>query len=252
MRASPTLPFMAQSKSRYAPTPGPAPDRSPWLRYLLVALVSAAAGSIGTYLVLLSKLQPPPAASSPAAAPGTGLNVPPLELTAGVPPAQADRNLGNFYYDQNDWAQAIRYYESAIRQGSDDADIRTDLGNALQFSGHPDDALAQYVTAQRLNPNHEFSLFNQGGLYLERLNQPAKAVEIWNEYLRRFPQGKNATAARQLIAQVSGRPAATTSVPPATAPAIPAPQSRAPAAADDAEVERLLRLVPPKPASGKP
>ncbi len=243
---------MAQSKSRYAPTPGPVPARSPWSRYLLVALIGAAAGSFGTYLALLSKLERPPALDSPPPAPGPTLSVPPLELTAGVPPAQADRNLGNFYYDQNDWAQAIRYYESAIRQGSDDADIRTDLGNAYQFSGHPDDALAQYVTAQRLNPNHEFSLFNQGGLYLERLNQPAKAVEIWNEYLRRFPQGKNAAAARQLIAQVSGRPLATTPAPPAAAPMAPAPHSPAPAAVDDAEVERLLRLVPPKPAPGKP
>ena len=42
-------------------------------------------------------------------------------------------------------------------------------------------------------------MFNQGGLYLEDLKQPEKAVEIWNQYLVRFPTGRNADAARQLI-----------------------------------------------------
>lgn len=207
---------------------------------------------MGTYFALQSKLPHPAEMTAQPLASGVALNVPPPQLTAGVPPAQADRNLGNFFYDQNDWAQAIRYYESAIRQGSDDADIRTDLGNAYQFSGRPDEALVQYGTAQRLNPNHEFSLFNQGGLYLERLNQPQKAVEIWNEYLRRFPQGQNAAAARQLIAQASGHLTGAVPLLPVTSTTAPVSPTAAPTAPSNTEVEKLLRLVPPSPASGKP
>jgi hypothetical protein len=52
-----------------------------------------------------------------------------------------------------------------------------------------------------MNPSHEFSLFNQGGLYLEDLKQPEKAVAIWQEYLVRFPTGRNVAAAQQLIVQ---------------------------------------------------
>jgi tetratricopeptide (TPR) repeat protein len=98
----------------------------------------------------------------------------------------------------------MNHYEAAIRQGIVDADIRTDLGNAYRFIGRFDDALAQYHRAQQLNPQHEFSLFNQGGLFLEDLKQPAKAIAIWQEYLVRFPNGQNVAAARQLIAQAQG------------------------------------------------
>ena len=90
---------------------------------------------------------------------------------------------------------------SAIRARIDDADIRTDLGNAYRFIGRFDDALAQYRRAQQMNPAHEFSLFNQGGLFLEDLKQPAKAIEVWEEYLVRFPDRPECLAARQLIAQ---------------------------------------------------
>jgi tetratricopeptide (TPR) repeat protein len=243
---------MAQSKSRYTPPAVSTPAGPPWLTFILIALGSAATGVIGTYLVLQSRLPRPAELTAQPLASSSVANVPPAQLTAGVPPAQADRNLGNFFYDQNDWTQAIRHYESAIRLGADDADIRTDLGNAFQFSGQTDAALEQYRTAQRMNPGHEFSLFNQGGLYLERLNQPQKAVEIWNEYLRRFPQGQNAAAARQLIAQASGHLSGTAPLFPAAAATVPAGAAPAPASPTDPDVEKLLRLVPPAPASHKP
>jgi tetratricopeptide (TPR) repeat protein len=163
-------------------------------------------GGTITYLALRPQLRPPvapgaaPIAAMPAN-PDPTSHVPTPDLTAGQTPAQADRTLGNFYYDHQNWPQAISHYESAIKQGVDDADIRTDLGNSYRFAGRTDDALAQYGRAQKLNPAHEFSLFNQGGLYLEDLKQPAKAIEVWQEYIKRFPTGQNVSAARQLIAQ---------------------------------------------------
>jgi tetratricopeptide (TPR) repeat protein len=162
------------------------------------------AGGTITYLALQPRLRAPSAAAAPSVAADPSSHLPSPDLTAGQPPAQADRTLGNFYYDHQNWPLAIRHYESAISQGSNDADIRTDLGNAYRFAGRPDDALAQYQLAQKMNPAHEFSLFNQGGLYLQDLMQPQKAIDAWNEYLTRFPQGRNAEAARQLIAQAQG------------------------------------------------
>lgn len=177
-----------------------------WLPFATIGLFGVLIGATITYLALRPQLQPPIApaalaAAMPAANPDPTTHLPTPELTAGQPPAQADRTLGNFYYDHQNWAQAVRYYESAIKQGSDDADIRTDLGNAYRFAGRPDDALVQYGRAQAMNPAHEFSLFNQGGLFMEDLKQPAKAIEIWKDYIARFPEGRNVEAARQLIAQ---------------------------------------------------
>ncbi len=205
--------------------PTPPPSSSFWLPFATIGLFGVLVGATITYLALLPRLQRTTAAGSPPAAgnPDPATHLPAANLTAGQPPAQADRTLGNFYYDHQNWPQAIKHYESAIKQGSDDADIRTDLGNAYRFAGRPDDALAQYGRAQKMNPLHEFSLFNQGGLYLEDFKQPARAVGIWNEYLTRFPSGRNVEAARQLIAQTQ---AATTGLV-LPAPAAPGKSSAA-------------------------
>jgi tetratricopeptide (TPR) repeat protein len=221
------------------PVSPPSPAPSIWFSLVMVGLVGALFGSTITYLALRPQLE---RASRVALTPATDINhAPPADLTAGMAPAQAERTLGNFYYDHQNWPEAIRRYESAIKQGSDDPDIRTDLGNAYRFSGRAPDALAQYELAQRMNPQHEFSLFNQGGLYLEELKNPAKALEAWNAYLTRFPNG---TFARQLIAQATGAPAPMT----AGNPMMPAaPGSPAP---NDATEQRLLDLIngtPKKP-----
>ena len=225
---------MAQNKNRSTPPPAPAAG-TPWLAFINVALIGAALGAVGTYLVLQSG-QPPAAQPTTMTSATPAMTLPSPEPVNGLPPVQGDRNLGNYYYDQSNWPQAIRYYEAAMKGGADDADIRTDLGNAYQFSGRPADALAQYTAAQQLDPNHEFSLFNQGGLYYDRLHQPQKAIEVWNEYLRRFPSGRNVAAARQLIAQAA-----------ANLSGAPAPGGTP---AGRAAEEKLLRLVPPAP--GKP
>ena len=198
---------MAKSKTPLATETTPPAQKSFWVPFALAGLFGLLAGATGTYLALLPRLGAPAATTMAATvADDPTSHLPSPELTAGQTPAQADRTLGNFYYDHQNWSLALKHYEAAIRQGSDDADIRTDLGNAYRFANRPDDALAQYQLAQKMNPAHEFSLFNQGGLYLEQLMQPQKAIAVWNEYLVRFPQGQNVAAARQLIAQAQGSP----------------------------------------------
>ena len=195
---------MAKSKPARPADPVPPAQKSFWLPFALSGVFGLLAGGTLTYLALQPRLRAPAAAAAPTVATDPSSHLPAPDLTAGQSPVQADRTLGNFYYDHQNWLLAIKHYESAISQGSNDADIRTDLGNAYRFAGRPADALAQYQLAQKMNPAHEFSLFNQGGLYLQEMMQPQKAVEIWNAYLTRFPSGRNVEAARQLIAQAQG------------------------------------------------
>jgi len=129
-----------------------------------------------------------------------GESKPPLDTS--LSPAQTAVVSGNWYYDRKNWARAIEAYEKAIALGADNSDVRTDLGNAYRFSDRPRKALEQYEIAQKQNPQHENSLFNQGGLYAFSLNQPEKALEIWREYLARFPQSPNAPKTRELISEV--------------------------------------------------
>ena len=124
---------------------------------------------------------------------------PPLDTS--LSPAQTAVASGNWYYDRKNWPRAIEAYEKAIALGADNSDVRTDLGNAYRFSDQPQKALEQYEIAQKQNRQHENSLFNQGGLYAFSLNQPEKALEIWREYLARFPQSPNAPKTRELISE---------------------------------------------------
>jgi len=123
-------------------------------------------------------------------------------LDNNLSPTQTAVASGNWYYDRKNWPRAIEAYEKAIALGADNSDVRTDLGNAYRFSDRPQKALEQYEIAQKQNPQHENSLFNQGGLYAFSLNRPEKALEIWREYLARFPQSPNAPKTRELISEV--------------------------------------------------
>ena len=113
--------------------------------------------------------------------------------------SEAAVTLGNFAYDHQQWPEAIRHYQDAIASGRDDPDVRTDLGNALRFSGQLQQALAQYETAQKLYPQHENSLFNQIGLFLDASNDPARAISIGEEFMRRFPNSDKLPIVRQQL-----------------------------------------------------
>jgi len=118
-----------------------------------------------------------------------------------LPPADAAVTLGNWNYDQKNWQQSIECYQRAISLGTDNPDVRTDLGNAFRFNGEPKKALEQYQAAQRENPQHENSLYNMATLYEEVLGDRASALRSWQEYLTRFPNGEKAALAKQFITE---------------------------------------------------
>lgn len=201
--------------------------KSNWPLLALVAFSAAGAGVTGTLLWLQSRPAPAPSSVAAPSTPAAGAlmpnassaNVssandastthePPAALTAGMTTVQAALTLGNWYYDHERWPVAIAQYQKAIAGGLDNPNVRTDLGNCFRFSDQPQKALQQYLLAQKQNPQHEQSFFNQGGLYATSLKNPTKAVAVWREYLRRFPQGQSVNEARQLIARFESQPAA--------------------------------------------
>lgn len=106
---------------------------------------------------------------------------------SNLSPADAAVVRGNQAYDHQLWPDAIREYQDAIAKGRDNPDVRTDLGNAFRFSGQPEKALEQYKIAQRQNPQHENSLFNQIGLFIEVMHDPIRAIPVCEEFILRFP-----------------------------------------------------------------
>lgn len=182
-------------------------NRSP----VLLALVAACALGVGvTGTMLWTQSQTPAAVPTPAPAPAmVAPAVPPTMATeastrpstVGMTKAQAAVTLGNWYYDAQEWPQAMAQYRVALANGFDNPDVRTDYGNSLRFAGQPQKALEQYKIAQKQDPRHEQSLFNQGGLWAFSLHDNAKALAAWRAYLKHFPNGQSAEAAKQFIVQ---------------------------------------------------
>jgi tetratricopeptide (TPR) repeat protein len=163
-----------------------------------------ALGSGGTWLIMRPSTSggapPRPAVQSFTPSPGAQ---PPDVSQLG--PAEAARTLADWNYDRQNWAHAIEHYQEAIARGDDNADVRTDLGNCFRFLGQPQKALEQYELAQKQNPQHENSLFNQAGLFAEVLHDDQRALTVAREFIARFPQSPRTESARQLVAQIQER-----------------------------------------------
>ena len=119
-------------------------------------------------------------------------------------PADAATTLANWNYDRQNWSHAIDHYQQAIALGRDNPDVRTDLGNCFRFLGQPQKALEQYETAQRQNPQHENSLFNQIGLFVEVLHDNERAKAAARAFITRFPQSPREASAKKLIGALEG------------------------------------------------
>jgi tetratricopeptide (TPR) repeat protein len=118
----------------------------------------------------------------------------PAAAAAGPPdvselaPAEAERTLANWNYDRQNWTHAIEHYQAAIGSGTDVPDVRTDLGNCFRFLGQLEKALEQYEIAQKENPLHENSLFNQVSLFADLLHDKERAQAVARDFIARFPQ----------------------------------------------------------------
>jgi tetratricopeptide (TPR) repeat protein len=162
--------------------------------YLLPMILSAAVGA-GVMWLVMSQRSP----SMERPRPMMTSNPSPAADISGLSTADAAVIRGNQAYDHQQWAEAIREYQQAIAGGRDNADVRTDLGNAYRFSAQPEKALEQYTIAQRQNPQHENSLFNQIGLFMEVMHDPIRATPICEEFIRRFPNSEKVETVKEKL-----------------------------------------------------
>lgn len=159
-------------------------------------LLSAAVGA-GVTWVIMSQRAP---SSSQRPSFTQTQTAPPSANVSDLSPADAAVVRGNQAYDHQQWAIAIREYQDAIAKGADNPDVRTDLGNAFRFSGEAEKALEQYTIAQKQNPQHENSLFNQISLFMDVVHDPIRAIPVCEEFIKRFPNSEKAARAKEQLA----------------------------------------------------
>jgi cytochrome c-type biogenesis protein CcmH/NrfG len=110
-------------------------------------------------------------------------------------------NLGNVYYDGEQYPEAIKYYQRALEINPNNPDVRTDLGTAYWYTGDADHAIVEFKKSLKIRPNHPGTLFNMGIVEWQGKSDPASAVVAWQELLKSNPNYPQRQQVEDLIAK---------------------------------------------------
>jgi cytochrome c-type biogenesis protein CcmH/NrfG len=127
--------------------------------------------------------------------------VAPLLATLKTSPADFNTivQVANLYYDGRQYPEAVKYYQVAVKIQPTNADVLTDLGTSIWYTGDADGAIAEFQTALKYRPDHPGTLFNLGVVRWQGKMDPKGAVQAWEELLRRNPNYPQKQEVREYI-----------------------------------------------------
>jgi len=101
--------------------------------------------------------------------------------------------LGNNYFDTDQFEKSIQAYEQALAMDPNNSDVLTDMGVMYRRSGQPQKAIAAFDKAIAVDPRHETSHFNKGIVLMHDLNDREGAMKAWADLVRINPLAKSPT-----------------------------------------------------------
>lgn len=170
---------------------------------ILLVVVTLVVGILGGVIFTNAKKNSAAPNQAPASAPAVNYqqNIKMLQEMVGREPGNRNAwvQLGHNYFDSNQPMQAIEAYDKALELDGNDPDVLTDQGIMYRRVGWFDKAIDNFIRANKLNPQHQNSLFNMGIVYNHDLGDKAKAKEAWLRYLELVPTGQGADKVRTMI-----------------------------------------------------
>jgi cytochrome c-type biogenesis protein CcmH/NrfG len=169
--------------------------------FILMAFIAGmVAGVIATVLheekmpALPSSVKPPASSSAPAITADVQQQISILQGTLKEDPKnlKALVELGNLYFDSDQFDSAIRTYARALELDPRNADVRTDMGIMYRRKGDPDRAVAEFKKAAQDEPRHANSRYNMGVVLLHDKGDMKAAIKAWEDYLKVEPAGPRA------------------------------------------------------------
>jgi cytochrome c-type biogenesis protein CcmH/NrfG len=151
-------------------------------------------------------LPPPVAQAAPAAQPPASQPAPidpervkALEAVAAQNPkdAQPRVQLGNMFFDAEQFREAIGWYEQALKLQPNDPNVSTDLGVAYYYTNQPDRALAQFDHSLRVDPKHIKTLLNVGIVRAFGKQDLPGAARAWQQVVDISPDSPEGQAAKK-------------------------------------------------------
>src|SRR5580692_3971381 len=126
------------------------------------------------------------------------------------------RGIGDIDYDKQHYDEAVAAYEHYLKKKPDDPEVRTDLGTMYLYTGNADQAVVQYKKAITAKPGFFQAYYNMGIAYAQE-NKPEEAAATLKQAIALAPDDTARTQVKELLAKLTGAPAASASMQAASA-----------------------------------
>jgi tetratricopeptide (TPR) repeat protein len=110
-------------------------------------------------------------------------------------------NIGNVYYDAQQFPTAIAYYQRALKVEPANTGVRTDMATAYWYTGNADAAIAEFQESLSYEPNKANTLFNLGVVEWQGKMDIDKALATWQKLLDTNPNYEGKDKVLELMAQ---------------------------------------------------
>jgi cytochrome c-type biogenesis protein CcmH/NrfG len=187
----------------------------------ILAVICLVLGGLGGYLLRGSSSPDMPdntaAAASQATPGGAAAQQPTPEQLAHMAEKQAEpllqklqgrpddpellSNIGNVYYDAQQYDKAIDYYKRSLKIKPANVDVRSDMATCLWYKNDADGALAEFEKSLKFDPQHASTLYNMGVVKWQGKGDPKGAVQAWEKLLETNPNYQNKARVMELIAR---------------------------------------------------
>ena len=107
--------------------------------------------------------------------------------------------LGNLYFDAEQYDEAIKWYADALKLAPKDVNVSTDLGVSYYYANQPDKALAQFDASLKLDPKHPKTLLNVGIVKAFGKQDLDGAEAVWKQVIAIAPDGPEGQAAKRAL-----------------------------------------------------
>jgi cytochrome c-type biogenesis protein CcmH/NrfG len=163
--------------------------------FLMVTLLALAVGFFGGVVFAVWKSDSkapgqgePVQSVAPAASAGSD-RVAALERQTQADPGNVNAwtELGNAYFDSNQFEKSISAYKKSLELNPNNANVLTDMGVMYRRSGKPDEAIKAFDQAIAVDPKHEVSRMNKGIVLLHDLKDINGAIQAWEGLLEVNP-----------------------------------------------------------------
>jgi len=111
------------------------------------------------------------------------------------------QNIGNIYYDAQQFPTAIDYYQRALKVEPANTGVRTDMATAYWYTGNADAAIAEFQKSLSYEPTKPNTLFNLGIVQWQGKMDIDKATATWQKLLDTNPNYEAKDKVLELMAQ---------------------------------------------------